>query len=117
VKHEADLIGNGRTARCAIGRELRLVELDQVLGLSARAIETVVNPFRRAVLDVGDDEADIETERRRLDAGDCAPRTVPRFCYLSRLTGLPDTARSVRTASAVSSTFLDSGFEPGSPKM
>ena len=53
--------------------ELALVQLDQILRLAARAIEAFVEPFGRAVLEVGDDEADVEAEPRRLDAGDGAP--------------------------------------------
>jgi hypothetical protein len=71
------MVGDGGTARCSIRGQLRFVQLDQVLHLSARAIETVVNPFRRTVGDVRDDEADIEPERCRLDAGDGAPLAVP----------------------------------------
>ena len=39
VQHEADLVGEWRAAGRAIGGQLCLVQLDQVLGLSARAIE------------------------------------------------------------------------------
>ena len=85
VQHEADLIGDGGTAGRAIGSELRLVQLDQVLGLAARAIEAVVDPFGRAVLEVGDDEADVEAERRGFDAGDGAPLAVPGFGLVARL--------------------------------
>ena len=60
VQDEAHLIGDRRAARRAIGGELRLVQLDQVLGLTARAIEAVVKPFGRAMREIGDDEADVE---------------------------------------------------------
>ena len=79
VQDEAHLIGDWRATRCAIGGKLRFVQLDQVLGLTARAIEAVVKPFRRAVREIGDDEADVEAEPRRLDAGDGAPLSVPGF--------------------------------------
>ena len=46
VQDEAHLIGDWRATRCAIGGKLRFVQLDQVLGLTARAIEAVVKPFR-----------------------------------------------------------------------
>ena len=36
VENEADLIGERRTATGAIGGELRLMQLDQILGLAAR---------------------------------------------------------------------------------
>jgi hypothetical protein len=38
VENEANLIGERRTAAGAIGGELRLMQLDQILGLAARAI-------------------------------------------------------------------------------
>ena len=47
------------------------MQLDEVLRLLTRTVECVVNPFRRAVFDVGDDEADLEVEphRRTTNAG------------------------------------------------
>jgi hypothetical protein len=85
VQDEAHLIGDRRPTRRAIGGELRFVQLDQVLGLTARAIKVVVKPFRRAMREIGDDEADVEAEPRRLDAGDGAPVSVPGFCPVPRL--------------------------------
>ena len=72
VQDEAHLIGDWRPARRAMGGKLRLVQLDQVLGLTARAIKAVVKPLRRPMREIGDDEADVETEPRRLDASDGA---------------------------------------------
>ena len=97
------------------------MQLDEVLGLPARAIEGVVNPFGRAVFDVGDDEADVEPERRGFDAGDGAPLAVPGLGLVAGLgvaahDGLVRHARSVRIASAASSIFFASGFVPGRPK-
>ena len=85
VQDEAHLIGDRRPARRAIGGKLRLVQLDQVLGLTARAIKAVVKPFRRAMREIGDDEADVEAEPRRLDAGDGAALSVPGFGPVPRL--------------------------------
>src|SRR6202042_2807603 len=48
VENEADLIGERRTEAGAIGGELRLVQLDQILSLAARAIQAVVDPLGRA---------------------------------------------------------------------
>jgi hypothetical protein len=48
VENEADLIGERRTAARAIGGELCLMQLDQILGLAARAIQAVVDPLGRA---------------------------------------------------------------------
>jgi hypothetical protein len=53
VQDEAHLIGDWRPARRAIGRKLRFVQLDQVLGLTARAIKAVVKPLGRAVREIG----------------------------------------------------------------
>jgi hypothetical protein len=59
MEHETDLVGERRTATGAIGGELRLMQLDQVLGLAARAIQAVVDPLGRAGIEAGDDEADV----------------------------------------------------------
>ena len=52
------------------------MQLDQVLRLTTRAIQVVVDPFGGAAFEIGDDEADIEAERRGFDtrdgASDCA---------------------------------------------
>ena len=79
MQDEPNLIGDSGTAGCAIRRELRLVQLDQVLRLTARAIQAVVDPFRRAVFESCDDETDIEAERRGFDARDGAALAGPGF--------------------------------------
>ena len=38
MQHEADLVGQCRPTTGAVGGELALVQLDQVLGLAARAV-------------------------------------------------------------------------------
>ena len=53
VENEANLIGERRTATGAIGGELRLMQLDQILGLAARAIQAVVDPLGRADIEAG----------------------------------------------------------------
>ncbi len=73
VQDGADLIGERRAARCAVGAELGLVQLDEDLRLSARAIETVVEPFGRAVGKIGDDAADVEAEPSRSPAATRMP--------------------------------------------
>ena len=45
MENEADLVGKRRTATGAIGGKLGLVQLDQIFGLAARAIQAVVDPF------------------------------------------------------------------------
>src|SRR5450432_168173 len=77
VENEADLVGERRAAAGAVGGELGLVQFDQVLGLSAGAIETVVNPLGRADAQAGDDVTDVEPLFGRLDAGDDAALAMP----------------------------------------
>src|SRR4051794_26472475 len=85
MEHETDLVGERRTATGAIGGELRLMQLDQILGLAARAIQAVVDPLGRADIEAGDDETDVETEHRRLNTGDGAPFAIPGLCLVARL--------------------------------
>jgi hypothetical protein len=79
VENEADLVSERRTATGAIGGELRLVQLDQILGLAARAIQAVVDPLGRADIEAGNDEADVEAELGRLNTGDGSPFAIPRL--------------------------------------
>src|SRR6188472_370422 len=85
VENEANLIGERRTAAGAIGGELRLMQLDQIFGLAARAIQAVVDPLGRADIEAGDDEADVEAEHRRLNTGDGTPFAIPGLCLVARL--------------------------------
>jgi hypothetical protein len=48
-QHQPDLIGDGRRARCAVRRQLRFVQLDQVFRLPTLAVGTFVEPLRVAV--------------------------------------------------------------------
>ena len=56
MQHEPQLIGGRAVTRHAVGRQLRLVQLDQVLHLPALAIDVLVKMLRRA-LERGDDIA------------------------------------------------------------
>ena len=85
VENETDLIGERRTAARAIGGELCLMQLDQVLGLAAREIQAVVDSLGRADIEARDDEADVEAQHRRLNTGDGAPFAVPGLCLMARL--------------------------------
>ena len=84
VQQEPNLIGDSGTAGRAIRRELRLVQLDQVLRLSACAIQALVKPLGRAVFEIGD-EADIEAERRGFNARDGAALAGPGFGLVAGL--------------------------------
>src|ERR1700694_6014245 len=85
VEHEADLVGKRRTAAGGIGGELCFMQLDQILGLAARAIQAVVDPLGRADIEAGDDEADVEAERGRLNTGDGTPFAIPGVCLVAGL--------------------------------
>src|SRR5471030_1420734 len=85
VENEADLVGERRTAAGAIGGELRLMQLDQILSLAARAIQAVIDPLGRADIEAGDDEADVEAELGGLNTGDGAPFAIPGLCLVAGL--------------------------------
>lgn len=113
VKDEPHLVGGRGPAAGAVGGELGLVQLDQVLGLAAGAVEVGIEPFGRAGRDVGDDVADVETEPRRFDAGRDAALPCPGFGGVG---GLGEAAHGVlvldRALDAdVVGDFLDLGSE------
>ena len=70
--------------------ELALVQLDQVLGLAARAVQRLIDPCSRALGDVGDHEADVEAEPGCLDAGDGAALAGPGASPVAGLGIAPD---------------------------
>jgi hypothetical protein len=74
VKDQTHLVGERTAAAGAIGGELSLVQLDQVLGLAAGAIDRLVDMLGRSGLETGDDEADIEPLR-------CEIRAQARRCW------------------------------------
>ena len=85
VENEANLIGERRTAAGAIGGELCLMQLDQILGLAARAIQAVVDPLGRADIEAGDDETDVEAELCRFNTGDGGPFAISGLCLVAHL--------------------------------
>ena len=85
VQDEPHLIGERAAAAGAIGRKLRLVQFDEVLGLAPGAVERLVDMLGRSGLDAGDDEADVEALGGGLDAGTGAPVGVPGFRLVARL--------------------------------
>jgi hypothetical protein len=98
------------------------VELDQVLGLSAGAVEAFIQPGRAALGEAGDDEADVQAEPGGLDAGDHAPVLVPGFGAMRGL-GMGAQRRGILHRAPCAhgiggaSTLTRSGLEPGKPKM
>jgi len=91
MEEQAYLVCERRAAAGAVRGELALVQLDQVLGLAAGAVEDFVDMLRRAGFEAGDDEADVEPPRRRLDAAAGAARRLPR---LRPVTGLGEAAQA-----------------------
>ena len=79
VQDETHLVGQRRTAGGAVGGELRLVQLDQVLRLPGRAVEVIVKPGRVAGCHVGHDVAGIETASGAFEARDDALLSGPGF--------------------------------------
>jgi hypothetical protein len=76
VQDQAELVGLGIAAGGAIGCELGLVQLDEVLRFAACAIECLVEMLGTA-LERGDDVADVETFATRLQARrDCQKSCV-----------------------------------------
>src|SRR5712672_3893911 len=61
------------------------MQLDQILGLAARAIQAVVDPLGRADIEARDDEADVEAELGRLNTGDGSPFAIPVLCLVAGL--------------------------------
>ena len=92
MQDEPHLVGGRVPAGGAVGSELALVQLNQVLGLSAGAVELGVEPFRRAGGDVRDHVADVDAEPRGLDAGSDAALLSP---GLGRVRGLGKAAHRI----------------------
>ena len=67
MQDQAHLVGERAAAAGTIRGELSLVQLDQVLGLAAGAIDRLVDMLGRSSLETGDDKADIEPLRCGLD--------------------------------------------------
>jgi len=67
VQDKPHLIGQRAAAAGAVGSELSLMQFDQVLCLTACAVQRLVDVFGRSGLDAGDDEADVEALRGGLD--------------------------------------------------
>ena len=60
MQDQTHLIGIGRAARSAITGQLGLVQLDQIFGLTACAVECIIDVFGRAFGQRSYDIADIQ---------------------------------------------------------
>src|ERR1019366_9642795 len=77
VEEQPQLVGRGLGAGGAIRRQMRLPGFDVIFGLSAPAVEILIERARIAPLEVGDDEACIWSVRPSLDAGADALDATP----------------------------------------
>ena len=76
MQEQAELIGLPTRAGGLVGTRVELHVLDQIFHAPALAIDLVVEMLGAAG-EIGDDEACIGAERRRLDAGDHLVRPAP----------------------------------------
>src|SRR5260370_1008120 len=77
VQDQPHLVGERAAAAGAVGGELRFVQLDQVLGLAAGAVEGLIDMLGRAGVEARDDKANVEPLCRRLAAGTGAALPLP----------------------------------------
>jgi len=77
MQDQPHLVGIGQAAGGAIAGKLRLVHLDEVLGLAASAVERIVDVLGRATCQRGDDIADVHAQSARLDPGGDAALAFP----------------------------------------
>src|SRR5580692_460302 len=92
MKQQSELVGGGLGARRAVGGEMQLVRLDQVFGLSSRAVELLVKRLGQA-RQIGDDEAAVGPLWPGLDASDDAAFDVPAFGGITELAIAADLLR------------------------
>lgn len=89
VDHQAELVGGSLGAGGAVRGQVELMGLDQVFGLSAGAIDLFVEHMLQS-LEIGDDEAGIDAERRGLDTGDDPAFGLPTLGAIAKFTEAPD---------------------------
>src|SRR5260370_7516651 len=78
MENEPELIGAGAAARGPVRGELGLVQLDEVLGLAARAVDRLIEMLSRA-FERRDDIARIEASGGGLETRHDAARRGPAF--------------------------------------
>ena len=77
VQDEAELVGERALAGGPVGGELALVQLDEVLGLAAGAVDIFIE-MAGVSAERGDDVAGVEAARGGLQPGDDPAFAVPR---------------------------------------
>ena len=78
MEQQAELVGGRLGTGGAVGREVELVRLDQILGLSSGAIDLLIERLRQT-RQVDDDEPAVGPLGSGLDAGDDAALDSPAF--------------------------------------
>src|SRR5438128_9649181 len=94
------LVGLGRVARSAVGGEMVLPCLDVVLGLTARAVEPLVEVLGAAAFEAGDDEPGIGSLEPGFGAGDDALDPAPALGGIVELPEAPHLAAPGRRLEA-----------------
>ena len=61
MQEQAELVGSCLTAGGAIGSEMTFPGLDVIFGNAAPAIDVLVQSFRPAASEIGDDEAGVSS--------------------------------------------------------
>ena len=85
MQDQPHLVGERAAAAGAVGGELGPVQLDQVFGLTARAIKCHVDVLGSAFGQAGDDKTDVEAFGGGFDSGTSAPLVVPGFGLVAGL--------------------------------
>ena len=63
MQEQAELIGGGFAAGCAVGGEMGLPGVDVIFRAAAPAINVFVKPLRPAACEIGDDEPGVDPLR------------------------------------------------------
>src|ERR1019366_1832366 len=98
VQDQAHLVGPRVATWGAIGSELSVMQLDEVLRLTAPAVDGLVEVFGRST-QRSDDVANVEAEHRRLNPSDHAALSPPALgAIVQPLPGAPLLGTSYRTS-------------------
>jgi hypothetical protein len=85
VEEQAKLVGGCLTAGGAVGGEMTLPGLDMIFGTAAPAIDILVQRFRSAAGEIGDDESGVGSGLAGFNACDDALDAPPACCAIVEL--------------------------------
>ena len=109
MQEQTELVGFGGMAGGTIGGEVVLPRLDVVLGLTAGAVEPLVEVLGAAAFQVGDDEAGVGSLGPGLDAGDDALDPAPALSGIVELREAAHLAAGRRPLEAFGRALLQDG--------